>query len=138
MAGFVEELDPINELADTSPGFVWRLQTEEGNATSIDAFDDPLLLVNLSVWEDVASLKEFTYRSRHREPLRKRGKWFERMQEPHAVLWWIGDDHIPDVAEAKERLAYLREHGPTERAFTLNHPKQAPRPDPPNQEPSRQ
>ena len=119
MAGFVEQLDPINALADTAPGFVWRLQTEEGNATSIRAFDDDLLLVNMSVWESAEALADFVYRSPHIEIMRRRREWATRMLEPYMVLWWIPAGELPTVEEAKGRLAQLRENGPSPQAFTF-------------------
>jgi Domain of unknown function (DUF3291) len=119
MAGFVEQLDPINALADGSPGFVWRLQTEEGNATSIRAFDDDLMLVNMSVWESIDALAGFVYRSGHVEVMRRRREWAEQMKEAYMCLWWIPAGHIPAIEEAKERLEHLRRRGPTPAAFTF-------------------
>jgi hypothetical protein len=119
MAGFVKQLDPVNALADAAPGFVWRLQTEEGNATSIHAFEDDLMLVNMSVWESVEALAEFVYRSGHVDVMRRRREWAEHMKEAYMCLWWIPAGQIPTIEEAKERLEHLREHGPTPRAFTF-------------------
>lgn len=119
MAGFVEQLDPVNALADAAPGFVWRLQTEDGNAISIHAFDDPLMLVNMSVWESVEALADFVYRSGHIEVMRRRREWAPRMAEAHMVLWWVPSGAVPTVDEAKVRLEHLREHGPTPTAFTF-------------------
>jgi hypothetical protein len=119
MAGFVDNLDPINALADRWPGFVWRLQTEEGNATAIRAFDDDLLLVNMSVWESVEALAEFVYRSGHLAVMRRRREWATHMREAYLCLWWITAGEIPTVEEAKQRLYHLREHGPTPHAFTF-------------------
>jgi Domain of unknown function (DUF3291) len=119
LAGFVEQLDPINALADGWPGFVWRLQTEEGNATSIRAFDDDLMLVNMSVWESIDALAEFVYRSGHVDVMRRRREWAEHMKEAYMCLWWIPGGHIPAIEEAKERLEHLRRHGPTPTAFTF-------------------
>jgi Domain of unknown function (DUF3291) len=116
---FVDLLDPINELADRSPGFVWRLQTEEGNATAVRPFEDESLLVNMSVWESVEALGAFTYETRHLNVLRRRKEWFEPMAEAYLALWWIPAGTIPSVEDAKERLAHLRDHGPTQHAFTL-------------------
>jgi hypothetical protein len=120
MKGFIDRLDEINGIADNSPGFIWRLQTEEGDATAIQAFDDPLLLVNLSVWEDVDSLKSFVYKSLHVELIQDRDAWFKKMQESHQALWWISKGHIPSVEEAKEKLGYLQANGPSEVAFTFS------------------
>ncbi|MBA2279825.1 MAG: DUF3291 domain-containing protein [Actinomycetota bacterium] len=118
-AGFVEGLDPINELADGSPGFVWRLQTDEGNATSVRAYDDPLMIVNVSVWTSVEALADFTYRSAHAGILRHRRSWFEKPAGPILVLWWIPAGHRPPPEEGIARLAHLTAHGPTPTAFTL-------------------
>ena len=117
---FFDNLQRINALADASPGFVWRLQTEDGDATGIRAFDDPLMLVNLSVWDDVASLKTYVYRSGHTEIMRRRREWFERLEAPHLVLWWLPVGHEPTVAEAEDRLTRLRSQGPTAWAFDLS------------------
>src|SRR4051794_31164083 len=119
MAGFVEQLDPINALADAWPGFVWRLQTEEGNATAIRAFEDDLMLVNMSVWESVEALAEFVYRSGHVDVMRRRREWAIHMAEAYMCLWWIPAGDIPTIEEAKQRLEHLRDHGPTPRAFTF-------------------
>ncbi|MDJ0776907.1 MAG: DUF3291 domain-containing protein [Gammaproteobacteria bacterium] len=119
MADFVARLEDINALADESPGFVWRLQTDEGDATAIDFFG-PDLLVNLSVWRDVESLRDYAFRSAHREVLAQRHRWFERMQEAYAVLWWIPAGSIPTLEEAAERLDYLRRDGPGPGAFTFS------------------
>lgn len=127
MIGFTSRLDEINALADAAEGFVWRLQTDEGNATSIQAFDDPSLLVNLSVWESIDALHAFTYRSEHRELLRGRAEWFHSRTGPHQVLWWVPAGHLPDVGEAQDRLAHLEAHGPTSVAFTFAHRFDPPR-----------
>ncbi len=119
MAGFVARLDEINALADHSPGFVWRLQTDDGDATAIRVFPDPLMLVNLSVWESVEALREFTYRSAHTGVMRRRAEWFERMDRPHLVLWWVPAGTVPTLDEAKERLELLRAQGPCPEAFTF-------------------
>ena len=95
MDGFMSRLDEINAIADDSPGFVWRLQTEDGNATSIHAFDDPMLLVNMSVWESIEQFREFTYRSNHKELLQQRADWFERHEGPYQVMWWVRQDTSP-------------------------------------------
>jgi hypothetical protein len=127
MEGFRTALDPINALADQSPGFVWRLQTEDGNATAIRPFDgDPLMAVNMSVWESLESLQQFVYKSEHVGTLRGRKQWFEPLEGPILVLWWIPAGHIPTVTEAQGRLEHLAEHGPTPHAFTFRSPFSAP------------
>ena len=118
MAGFVERLDDINALADQSPGFVWRLQTEAGDATDIDYFGDDLL-VNMSVWQDFDSLHDYVYRSAHTQVMALRKQWFERMGEVYTVLWWVDAGHIPSLQEASERLDHLRLHGASPFAFSF-------------------
>ena len=120
MAGFVERLEPLNALADESPGFVWRMQDEQGDATAIRVFDDERILFNLSVWESIEALEAYVYRSNHVEALRARGDWFEPMSKPNFVLWWIPAGHIPRVEEARERFSMLWENGPTAEAFTFS------------------
>lgn len=117
MRGFVSQLDPINALADRSPGFIWRLQSEIGNATNIPYGDDPLMAVNMSVWESIEALKNFVYASEHIVLFRDRAKWFEKMATPHYCLWWVQAEHIPTVAEGRERLEHYQEHGSTPYAF---------------------
>jgi heme-degrading monooxygenase HmoA len=126
LAGFVAALDPINALADRAPGFVWRLQTEDGNATAIRPFDDDMIAVNMSVWESLEALTAFTYDTAHRDVLRGRRQWFERMPEAYLVLWWVPAGTIPTVDEAKARLEHLRRHGPSPAAFTFRTPFPAP------------
>src|SRR5262249_1041305 len=127
MDGFRTQLDPINALADQSPGFVWRLQTEDGNATGIRPYaGDDLMAINLSVWEPLEALQRFVYKGPHVETLRARHHWFEPIEGPILVLWWIPAGQIPTVAEARERLQYLKEHGPTPHAFTFRTPFPAP------------
>jgi Domain of unknown function (DUF3291) len=122
LAGFVAALEPINRLADASPGFIWRLQTEDGDATALRPFDDDLILVNLAVWESLEALRAYVYSSAHVQVLRQRRDWFERLAEAHLALWWIEPGHIPSVAEAVERLEQLRRDGPTPAAFTFRTP----------------
>ena len=120
MADFVANLDRINALAEASPGFVWRLQTEEGDATAMRPLGEDKL-INVSVWRDVESLNEYVYGSAHVEIMRRRTEWFERMREAFVVLWWVRKGHRPSVQEAIGKLALLREKGPTEDAFTFRH-----------------
>ncbi|MEE9447033.1 MAG: DUF3291 domain-containing protein [Arenicellales bacterium] len=122
MKGFADRLDDINALADAAPGFVWRLQTDAGDATSIQAFDDPNLLVNMSVWADIESLKNYVYRSLHVELIQDRDAWFSKTVKMHQALWWVPAGHIPSVDEAKDRLEYLQQHGPSAQAFTFSKP----------------
>ena len=120
MAGFVEMLDPINHHAEAADGFVWRL-TDEGsnNATSIVFYDDPLLLVNMSVWRDMESLRDYVYRGDHVQMVKRRHEWADAFESTYLVLWWIDADHRPTIAEGDERLRMREANGPTPQAFTF-------------------
>ena len=117
IAEFVAQLDPINAIADRAPGFVWRLQSESGNATDIAYNEDPSIKVNMSVWESLDALREYAYKSDHMKVFRDRAKWFEKMDKPHYCLWWIPVGHIPTVAEGRERLEHYQKHGATPYSF---------------------
>jgi heme-degrading monooxygenase HmoA len=120
MAEFARALKPINELADETPGFVWRLKTDKGDSTDIRPYEDRLMLITLSVWQSLEDLARFVYHSDHTRLLRRRREWFLEPTEYSLVLWWVAQGHIPDVAEAQERLEYVARHGCTPRAFTFS------------------
>lgn len=120
MSGFVARLDEINALADTADGFVWRLQTDDGNATSIQAFEDNMFIVNMSVWESIEALHEYTYKTAHAQLIKQRRDWFSKMEKPHMVLWWVEAGHIPTTQEAKDKLVYFEAHGASPQAFTFS------------------
>lgn len=117
MAGFAANIDFINSLAESNEGFVWRLKEDNNNATEIKMYDDEFLIVNMSVWKDVDTLFEFTYRTMHSEILKRRKEWFSKMDQMHYALWYVPAGHQPTVAEAKERLEYLQQNGDTPYAF---------------------
>ena len=120
MAGFVARLDEINALAERSPGFVWRLQTSEGNATYFRPYpEDDRVLINMSVWETIESLQHYVYQTAHAELLRQRQAWFEKFAGSYTALWWVPAGHLPGMDEATKRLAHLEKHGPTQFAFTF-------------------
>lgn len=120
MHEFVDKLDAVNAVADASPGFVWRLQTEEGNATSLHIYGDPNLLLNMSVWESADALRDFVQRTdAHRTLLGRRREWFSPMAEAYTALWWVPTGHRPTIEEAEARLSHLRARGPTSVAFTF-------------------
>lgn len=119
MQDFVAQLAPINALADGTPGFVWRLQSDSGDATSIKVYDDEFIIINLTVWVDVDALRKYVYKSDHSKVMRERKRWFEKFAGPYYALWWIPAGHIPSTGEGKERLGYLREHGDTAYAFSF-------------------
>ncbi|GAB3671251.1 DUF3291 domain-containing protein [Actinocorallia lasiicapitis] len=119
LAGFVNGLEEINALADAAPGFVWRMVGEADDATDIRPYGDPELMVNMSVWESREALFDYVYRTVHMDYVRRRREWFQHLGEMFQVLWWVPEGELPTVAEAKERLEHLREHGPTPYAFTF-------------------
>jgi hypothetical protein len=119
LAGFVARLEDINALADTAPGFVWRLQTAEGDATAFRPYGDDRILFNLSVWRTVEELKAFVYRTAHNDVMRRRAEWFARATDPYYALWWVDEGTIPGIDEAKDRLERLRRDGPSSAAFTF-------------------
>lgn len=118
MADFVARLDEINALSEDSSGFVWRLTGEENNATSLRPYEDEMIIINMSVWENIDSLYQFTYYSNHVEVFRRRREWFGKM-EIYLALWYVPVGHVPTPQEAKEKLEYLEQHGPTPLAFTF-------------------
>jgi hypothetical protein len=118
LADFVANLDRINLLADASDGFRWRLKTDEGNATSLHPFGDDVI-VNMSVWRDLDALRHFVYNTAHTEIMKRRREWFAHAPQAYAVLWWVPTGHRPSLAEAADRLARLRQHGPSSTAFTF-------------------
>jgi hypothetical protein len=123
---FNQQLGPVNAVADQSPGFVWRLESEEGNAIEYQIFEGPGYLVNMSLWESLEYLNQFVRAEIHMDVMKRRSQWFEKMESASMVLWWVPVGHRPDVAEAQERLEYLRSHGSSERAFTFISPFDSP------------
>jgi heme-degrading monooxygenase HmoA len=119
IAGFVAKLEEINALAEASPGFVWRLKTAEGDATSLRPYGDERIAINLSVWETSEDLRAYVYKSAHADVLRQRKSWFERFDGMYYALWWVPRGHLPPIEEAMERLDHLRNNGPSERAFSF-------------------
>jgi heme-degrading monooxygenase HmoA len=126
MHGFVSALDEINALAESSPGFRWRLTGDGNDATSLRPYDDDRIIVNMSVWDNLETLKNYVYNSAHTDYLRRRKEWFAAMRDAYTVLWWIPEGHTPTVAEAVERLEHLRAHGSTPYAFAFREPHPAP------------
>jgi hypothetical protein len=117
MAGFYDNLDRVNQVAERMPGFVWRLKDDSGNATNIPWVGDPGMAVNLTVWESVEALEKFVWQTVHTKIYNRKGEFFEKPAAPHFVMWWIEQGHIPTLEEAKERLDHLTLHGPSDHAF---------------------
>lgn len=116
---FVDNLEPVNSIAEQCDGFIWRLQDENGDATNIKAFSDPKMIVNMSVWASVNALKNFMFKTHHRDFLRRKTEWFENTSEHNYVLWWVPEGHTPSLEEALEKLTLLREHGESDQAFSF-------------------
>ena len=133
---FVAALDPLNRLADEAPGFVWRLQTAEGDSTAVRVRDDPAIIINFSVWESADALSDFAYKSSHADIFRRRREFFGLLETPNLVCWWIPAGYEPTVEEAEDRLRHLEDHGPTPHAFTLKQLFPAPDGAPAIQSPS--
>src|SRR3954463_9033958 len=129
LAEFMAALDGVNALAEASPGFVWRLKSEGGNATDIQVSDDPKFIVNMSVWASVEALFEFVYRSAHTKVMVRRREWFQKPVEAFQVLWWAPAGHAPTIEEGLARLAHLRTHGSTAHAFSFKERYPAPNQD---------
>lgn len=119
MADFVANLAPINALAESSPGFIWRLATPAGDATQIRVFEDNFLIVNMSLWESIDALYQYAYFSDHADVYRRRTDWFSKLDKPHMVLWWVPAGEFPTLEDAKAKLEYIRQHGATPKAFTF-------------------
>jgi hypothetical protein len=115
MAEFMDNLDRVNALAERSPGFVWRLKGDNNNATEFRIGDD--MAVNLSVWESAEHLENYVFKTVHVQFYRKRGAWFDLMEKPHMVFWWVEEGHRPTLDEAYGRLLRYQQHGPTDFAF---------------------
>lgn len=121
---FVAALDAVNQEADNAPGFRWRLQAEDGNATSIRAFAWDVqgaagMIVNMSVWQSVDALANYVFSGQHLVVMKRRREWFVPMREAYTALWWVPEGHRPTTDEAEQRVRLLREQGPTSMSFTL-------------------
>ena len=119
LSGFMDNLERINALAEQSPGFVWRLKDDSGNATAIRVYDDPRIALNMSVWESHEALQAYAYRSEHVQFFRRRAEWFEDFGAPYLALWWIAAGDIPTPMAGQQKLQHLAEHGPSPEAFTF-------------------
>ncbi len=125
--GFVSRLDEVNALSESAPGFVWRLTDDGSNdATTVRMYDDAAIIVNMSVWESIEALRAYAYSGAHLEVFKQRRDWFTHLRDAATAMWWVPARHVPDVAEARERLDHLRAHGPTPFAFPFGAPFPAP------------
>jgi hypothetical protein len=126
MMEFVDNLEEINALAESSAGFVWRLKDENDNATDLNPYEDMQVIVNVSVWQDVESLRQFTYHSRHTDFVKRRKEWFQQFGNYYYAMWWLPEGNTPSLEEAVARLDYLQEHGSSNYAFTFREVFAAP------------
>ncbi len=122
MQDFVLALSAINLLAESSPGFVWILKDEHNTATNFRMYDDPTILVNMSVWNNLESLRHYVFNSGHTHYLKRRKEWFTPLEQTGTVLWWIPDNHIPTLEEAQAKLDFLRANGSSQAAFGFATP----------------
>ena len=120
IADFVNNLDRINGIAEQSKGFVWRLKDESGNSTAIDVFNDPMLIVNMSVWESIEDLKQFVYESGHLQIYLRKKEWFHDMDKAHMALWWVKSGELPTAQQGREKLEFLQKNGPSDLAFSFS------------------
>lgn len=118
MADFVNNIDRINEIAESQPGFVWRLKGDDGNALAMRVFEDDRLLINVSTWRDIDALYAFTYQTAHKEFIRRKKEWFGKLEAMHMALWYTDTAEV-HPQEAKDRLLYLQEHGSSPHAFSF-------------------
>ncbi|MGB9143972.1 MAG: DUF3291 domain-containing protein [Aestuariivirga sp.] len=115
MAGFMDNLDGVNALAERSPGFVWRLKGDNNNATDFRVGDD--YAVNMSVWETPDALENYVFKTVHVQFYKKRQEWFNLMEKPHMVFWWVEEGHQPTLQEAMDRLEHYQKNGASDQAF---------------------
>lgn len=121
MKEFVDNLDMVNELAEKSSGFIWRLKDEHNNATNINPYNDEQVIINLSVWESIEDLENFVYKTFHTDFLRRRKEWFQAYGKAYTAMWWIPAGQFPTIKEATEKLAWLQEHGASEIVFDFRN-----------------
>ena len=126
MQEFVDNLDSVNELAESSPGFIWRIKDDSNNASSFNPYDDEQIIINISVWEDIESLEQFTYKTFHTDFLRRRREWFQKFGKASFAMWWIKEGDFPTVEEAVEKLAYFQLYGPSVSVFDFKERFSAP------------
>jgi hypothetical protein len=117
MAGFMDNLDRVNALAERAEGFIWRLVSDGSNNATDLRYGDDDYAVNMSVWTDVKSLGNYVFKTVHVQIYKSRGEWFEKLDKPHMVFWWVPEGYIPTLKEAIDKLEDLQKNGPSENAF---------------------
>jgi hypothetical protein len=119
MKEFVDNLDSVNQLAESSEGFVWRLKDDSNNATNLNPFDDEQVIINISVWESVEALEKFTFKTFHTDFLKRRKEWFQQLGKAYFAMWWIPKGQYPTMEEAIAKLDFLQQNGASEQVFTF-------------------
>ena len=134
MNEFVENLESVNNLAESSEGFVWRLKDENNDATSFNPYKDEQIIINVSVWESIESLENFVFKTFHSDFLRRRKEWFKSYGKIHTAMWWVPKGNYPTVQEAVDKLDYLQKNGSSEIVFDYKNkfPEPVKPPDPRN------
>ena len=126
MKEFVENLDAVNQIAESSEGFVWRLKDDTNNATSLNPYDDEQVIINVSVWKSIETLENFMYKTFHSEFLKRRKEWFVAYGTAHTAMWWVAAGHTPTLQEAVDKLDYLQKHGASADSFDFRNKFEAP------------
>ena len=121
MKEFVDNLEKVNTLAETSEGFVWRLKDDADNATHFNPYHDEQVIINVSVWESIEALEHFMYKTVHVDFLKRRREWFQAFGKVYTAMWWIPKGEVPTLQEAVEKLDYLQKHGATEKVFDFRN-----------------
>ncbi len=120
MAEFMDSLDAINAAADAAPGFVWRLQDDNGNLTDVRVFDEENTLINVSTWTSIDAFRAYVYGTAHGPYVRRRREWFTKPTDlPVLVMWWVPAGTEPSALEGRSRLERLASHGPSPEAFSM-------------------
>jgi Domain of unknown function (DUF3291) len=117
MSEFMDNLDRVNALADRAEGFIWRLVSDGSNNATDLRFGDEDYAVNMSVWKDAKSLEDYVFKTVHVQIYKKRGEWFEKLEKPHMVFWFVPEGYIPSLSEAIDKLEFYQKNGPIENAF---------------------
>lgn len=119
MREFKDNLDSINELAESSEGFIWRLKDDTNNASNFNPYDDEQIIVNISVWDSLKALESFTYKTFHSEFIRRRKEWFSKFGKAYYALWWIREGEIPTIEQCVTKLDHLQKNGPAKEVFNF-------------------
>ena len=113
MADFVGNVARVNGLADGIEGFVWRLADASGNAMGMQVYDDPRVLPNLTVWENVEALERFVWKTVHSRFYGRRAEWFEHIETPSGAVAYRGRASAADGG--RRRAARASESARSER-----------------------